>query len=313
VITEAGELPRLPVAAGVAQVVVSHGRLARVRVADGSEHLARPARRDLLAVCGDQVQCEPDAQHGELRISGVLPRRTALYRSSARGRSELIAANVSLLLVVLAALPEPDLFVADRYLAAAECGGMRAALLLNKCELALAPELQEQLQALVTAGYELLRCSAQSGAGLDALATRLAGETAMLVGQSGVGKSSILQLLVPDSGALVGDLMRDEEGRHTTTTSRLHRLPGGGELIDSPGVRDFAPAIEQLDASTCGFIEIARLAPQCRFSDCAHLREPGCAVRAAVDSGALCARRYESFRRLSRMKRELGEQHRHDA
>jgi ribosome biogenesis GTPase len=256
-------------------------------------------------VCGDQVLCEPDLQHGELRITGLLPRRTSLYRSSARGRSELIAANVSLLLVVIAPLPEPDLFVADRYLAAAECAGMRAALLLNKCELGIAPQLALQLEALENAGYALLRCSAQSGAGLDELAARLKGETAMLVGQSGVGKSSILRLLVPDSEALVGDLIREEEGRHTTTTSRLHRLPGGGELIDSPGVRDFAPAIEQLDAATCGFVEIARLAPQCRFSDCAHLREPGCAVRAAVESGALCARRYESFRRLGRLRREL--------
>jgi ribosome biogenesis GTPase len=279
--------------------------MARVRLASGAEQLARPARRDLLVVCGDQVQCEPDVQHQELRITRLLPRRTALYRSSARGRSELIAANVSLLLVVIAPLPEPDLFVADRYLAAAECGGMRAALLLNKCELPLAEELQVQLAALVKAGYSLLRCSAQSGAGLDELAMRLQGETAMLVGQSGVGKSSILRLLVPESDALVGDLIRDDEGRHTTTTSRLHRLPGGGELIDSPGVRDFAPAIELLDPATCGFVEIAHLAPQCRFSDCAHLREPGCAVRAAVESGALCARRYESFRRLGRLQREL--------
>jgi ribosome biogenesis GTPase / thiamine phosphate phosphatase len=285
--------------------VASHGRLARVRLASGAEQLARPARRELVVVCGDQVQCEPDLQHQELRITRILPRRTALYRSSARGRSELIAANVSLLLVVLAPLPEPDLFVADRYLAAAECGGMRAALLLNKCELPLAAELELQLTALQSAGYRLLRCSAQSGAGLDELAAALRGETAMLVGQSGVGKSSILRLLVPDCDVEVGELMRDDEGRHTTTTSRLHRLPGGGELIDSPGVRDFAPAIELLDARTCSFIEIARLAPECRFSDCAHLREPGCAVRAAVDSGALCARRYESFRRLGRLQRQL--------
>ena len=210
-----------------------------MRLASGAEQLARPARRDLLVVCGDQVQCEPDVQHQELRITRLLPRRTALYRSSARGRSELIAANVSLLLVVIAPLPEPDLFVADRYLAAAECGGMRAALLLNKCELPLAEDLQVQLAALVKAGYSLLRCSAQSGAGLDELAMRLQGETAMLVGQSGVGKSSLLRLLVPESDAPVGELIRDDEGRHTTTTSRLYRaarrrgadrLPGGARF-----------------------------------------------------------------------------------
>ena len=99
--------------------------------------------------------------------------------------------------------------------------------------------------------------------------------------------------------------MREEEGRHTTTASRLFDLPGGGSLIDSPGVRDFAPAIDRLDSTYLGFIEVARLAPECRFADCRHMREPGCAVIAAVAAGTMHPRRYESYRRLRRLFEEL--------
>ena len=99
--------------------------------------------------------------------------------------------------------------------------------------------------------------------------------------------------------------MRAEEGRHTTTASRLFDLPNAAALIDSPGVRDFAPAAAALDERTLGFLEVERLAPGCRFADCRHLREPGCAVRAAAESGALHARRYESYRRLRRLREEL--------
>jgi ribosome biogenesis GTPase len=99
--------------------------------------------------------------------------------------------------------------------------------------------------------------------------------------------------------------MREEEGRHTTTVSRLYDLPGGGKLIDSPGVRDFAPAVDHLDPRHLGFLEVARLAPGCRFLDCRHMREPGCAVRQGVESGSMDARRYESYRRLRRLAEEL--------
>jgi ribosome biogenesis GTPase len=108
-------------------------------------------------------------------------------------------------------------------------------------------------------------------------------------------------MLVPQSQARVGELMRDSAGRHTTTETTLHALPGGGELLDSPGVRDFAPAPDRLESRTLGFVEIASLTTTCRFSDCRHYDEPGCQVRAAVDSGAMSARRYESYRRLRRL------------
>jgi ribosome biogenesis GTPase len=127
----------------------------------------------------------------------------------------------------------------------------------------------------------------------------------MFVGQSGVGKSSLLRELVPGCDAPVGELLKSQEGRHTTSAARLYQLPGGGSLIDSPGVRDFAPAADMLDARTLGFVDLARYAPQCRFGDCRHLKEPHCAVREAVAAGAISARRYESYRRLRRLREQL--------
>lgn len=235
----------------------------------------------------------------------VLPRRTALYRSNARGGVEPVLANLTRLLVVIAPLPPPDPFVADRYLAAAESAGIAATLVLNKAELGIEGSLQTQLEAYAAAGYEYLSASAITGEGVDALLAACAGQLAALVGQSGVGKSSLVRRLAPAAEVEIGGLMREEEGRHTTTVSRVYELPGGGRLIDSPGVRDFAPAVDHLDPGHLGFVEVARLAPGCRFLDCRHMREPGCAVRQAVEAGALDPRRYESYRRLRRLKEEL--------
>lgn len=294
-----------PPAPTVATVVACHGRHLRVRLPDGTTALARAARRNLEVACGDAVRCAHDPQHGELRAIEVLPRRTALFRSDARGRGELVAANLELLLVVLAPLPRCDPFIADRYLAAAASGGMQAALVLNKCDLPADAALTAALAGLELAGYAVHACSARQPAGIGALLGAIGTRTAMLVGQSGVGKSSLTRALAPASEAAVGELASSEEGRHTTTTAWLYDLPGGGRLLDAPGVRDFSPAVQQLDAATLGFAEVAARAGQCRFADCRHLAEPGCAVRAAAEQGTFDPRRYESYRRLRRLREEL--------
>ena len=165
--------------------------------------------------------------------------------------------------------------------------------------------MREQLDTFSTAGYRWLACSVRTGEGIDAVLEVCAGQTAVLVGQSGVGKSSLVDRLIPGAGVEIGDLVRQEEGRHTTTASKLFDLPRGGHLIDSPGVRDFAPAVDRLDGRSLGFVEVERLAPSCRFSDCRHMREPGCAVQSAVESGGMSPRRYESYRRLRRLYEEL--------
>src|SRR6202167_5795404 len=288
----------------VARVTVTHRRLLHVRSDDGREAVARPARRGLSIVCGDFVRCELDPRHGELTVFGVEPRASALYRTNARGGSELIAANLSLLLVVVAPLPRPDFFVVDRYLCAAQCGGLAAAVVLNKSELPVDADIAQELAAYTAAGYRCLRVSARQQSSMVELSACLPDQTAMLVGQSGVGKSSLLRQLVPASDAPIGELIRDDEGRHTTTATRLYEVPGGGEIIDSPGVRDFAPAIDRLNGSDLGFPELETLAPRCRFAACRHMREPDCAVRAAVGT-MLSARRYESYRRLRRLYERL--------
>jgi len=290
-----------------ALVIATFGRHLLVRDAAGRELKARPFGRSLVIVAGDKVACREDARSNETYVLELRPRTNALYRSNLRGGAEPIVANLSQLLVVLAPMPVPDLFVLDRYLAAATSGGISATLVLNKKELGIDEHLQTHLDVYKSVGYEWLACSTRTAEGLDAVLAACAGATSALVGQSGVGKSSLIRRMVPQADVEIGDLVRKEEGRHTTTASHLFDLPGGGSLIDSPGVRDFAPAIDRLDHGHLGFIEAARLAPQCRFADCRHMREPGCAVIAAVAAGTMHPRRYESYRRLRRLFEELTE------
>jgi ribosome biogenesis GTPase len=294
-----------------AEVVAAFGRHLRVRHG-GEELRARPSGRRLSIVCGDRVRCEVDRRHDEILIVEVLPRRTLLARANLRGESEPVVANISQLVVVVAPVPRPDFFVIDRYLCAATAAGVRGALAVNKCDLDLGHELPAELAAYAAAGYAQVRSSAKQGEGLTELRNLLSGAVSVLVGQSGVGKSSLVRALLPREDVTTGDLVRDEEGRHTTTSSRAYRLGGaetdaadGGTLIDSPGVRDFAPAIDHFDEKTLGFPELAALAPGCRFLDCKHLQEPGCAVTAAVQGREMSERRYESYRRLRRLHSDL--------
>jgi ribosome biogenesis GTPase len=288
-----------------ARVTATFGRHLLVRDAAGKELKARPFGRGLTVVCGDNVRCRAGPHHDEIHVVEIIPRKTALYRSNVRGVTEPVVSNLSRLLVVLAPVPVPDLFVVDRYLAAAESVGIAGLLVVNKTELGIDEGLGAQLEVFGAAGYRWVPCSVKTGEGIDTVLEICAGQDAALVGQSGVGKSSLVDRLIPGAEVEVGDLVREEEGRHTTTASRMFDLPRGGHLIDSPGVRDFAPAVDRLDGRSLGFVEVDRLAPQCRFSDCRHMREPGCAVQAATETGAMSPRRYESYRRLRRLFEEL--------
>jgi ribosome biogenesis GTPase / thiamine phosphate phosphatase len=150
--------------------------------------------------------------------------------------------------------------------------------------------------------------ASQTGAGIQDLALALKDSVTLFVGQSGVGKSSIVNVLVPAAEAQTAELTRDEEGRHTTTTARRYRL-GPGEtdaaIVDAPGVRDFAPPASIVRSAERGFVEIHELAHSCRFKDCRHMEEPGCAVRTAVLTQRIAPRRYESYRRLCRLYEKL--------
>lgn len=291
-----------------AEVIAAFGRHLLVRDAQGVEHEARPFGRRVQAVCGDRVTCERDAAHDEVHVVAILPRRSVLERSTLRGGAEAVVANLTQLVVVMAPEPLPDLFVVDRYVAAAASLGLDALIVLNKSDLlddASTEAIEFCLGAYRAAGYRCLVCSAHDRVALEVLRSELADHVSVMVGQSGVGKSSLIGALVPNLEISTGELDRDAEGRHTTTSSRRYDLPSGGAIIDSPGVRDFAPSIDALEPSSLGFVEVDRLSTQCRFADCKHLREPGCAVRDAAERDTFDARRYESYRRLRRLYEDL--------
>jgi ribosome biogenesis GTPase len=292
----------------IAEVIATYGRHLLLQDTAGSLQKARPLGRALEIVCGDQVQCV--LQGEELLVSAVQPRTRLLRRSTLRGRAEPLAANLTQLAVVLAPVPAPDLFMLDRYLCAAECASLHALIVLNKDDMPQTDSWREALTAHRTLGYAVISVNASANAdGVQPLRLALRDHTTILVGQSGVGKSSLTRLVTDEAvDIVIGELMREEEGRHTTTASRLYACRDGGRVIDSPGVRDFAPAIEDLEPTTLGFREVAQLAPQCRFQDCRHMQEPGCAVRAAVEERRMEARRYESYRRLRRLHEHLWEQ-----
>jgi ribosome biogenesis GTPase len=295
----------------IAEVIATYGRHLLLRDVTGARYRARPFGRKLEIVCGDRVECA--FQDDELLVLGTLPRTSFLRRSTLRARSEPLAANLTRLGAVVAPIPLPDLFLLDRYLCAAECAGLEALVVLNKNDMPEAAALRQSLAAYTALGYRVVEaCGRHAQAGPDqgvaALRAALSVGTTMLVGQSGVGKSSLTQLLAPAAAdATVGELVREEEGRHTTTASRLYECEGGGRIMDSPGVRDFAPAIDDLESRSLGFREVAQLGPACRFLDCRHMQEPGCAVREAIATGAMDARRYESYRRLRRLYEQLWE------
>jgi len=289
----------------VAQVIAAHGRHVRVRDDTGRIVQARPFGRRLKVVCGDQVRCEEDATHTQVHVIEVLTRRSLLARATLRGDAEPVVANLSLLVAVMAPMPIPDLFIIDRYLCAASSAGIKALVLINKSDLVPDFDLSPLARSFESAGYSVLLCSVETCRGLNALKEILLNETSVFVGQSGVGKSSLIGRLIPGIALMTGELDRDAGGRHTTTSSSLHDLPSGGFVIDSPGVRDFAPAIDTLEPRSLGFPEVDRLAIGCRFADCQHLQEPSCAVRSAAENAQLDERRYESYRRLRRLHADL--------
>ena len=287
-------------------VVAAHGRRGILARPDGTR-LPYAVRGRLLKVfCGDRVYFDASgAGAGEpVVVESIAPRDNELQRLSGRGGlPETIAANVTHLIVVMAALPAPDLYLTDRYLCAARLMTATSAIAWNKADLAGVPAAE--LDGYAALGCPVFPVSAVTGAGVGALRAWIGAGTAILVGQSGVGKSSLLNALVPGADAITAQIsLSSDEGRHTTTTSVLHALEGGGGLLDTPGVRDFVPAIPERTAICSGFAEIAEFGRQCRFTDCSHLRESFCAVQEAVNGALIQPRRYESYRRLMNLVRQ---------
>lgn len=291
-----------PTADSRSGLIITHYGTAGIIETDTGELIRCTLRRNMEPLtCGDRVVWESDGA-GEGVITALLPRRSLLQRPDFHGRMRPVAANIDQIMVIIAPRPEPSESLIDRYLVAIETLGVAAWLVVNKVDLLDADELAALLDRLVVyrkIGYPILQASTKQPGGLDALAGELADRISLLVGQSGVGKSSLTKALLPERDIRIQALSENTGlGTHTTSVSTLYHLPDGGDLIDSPGVRGFEP--EELDAADLAwcFREFRPFLGQCRFGNCTHTVEPGCTVLVAAKRGEIDHRRLASYQQL---------------
>jgi len=260
----------------------------------------RRARTD-LAVIGDRVELTlVEGEPGEGVIEGIEPRKNRFARRQPGGRGNykehVLVANLDWLFVVFAsASPPMNPRLLDRFLVCAELDSIDVAIIANKADLGL----DERFDAYEKLGYPVLHTSAHEGRGIEALRERISGGVCAFIGPSGVGKSSLLNRLEPELGAAVGAVSDAlDKGRHTTRVAELHPLASGGWVADTPGIRELASFRLPLDRLARCFPEMRGLIGDCRFPDCAHDREPHCAIRSAVADGVISKERHESYLRI---------------
>lgn len=291
-------------------LVVAHlGKGIAVEVGDSPMPAGNPATAGTIILCqtlrkldtvvvGDRVLISLSSPE-QGRIEQLLPRRSVLQRPSRGEQIRPVAANIDTIFVVFAAEPECDFLLLDQYLAICENCNIDAALVFNKIDLPHAESVERELQNYLALGYNLHRVSANQGIGIDALQKVLSTQTSLFAGQSGVGKSSLTNALLPDKTLKINSVSETtRHGRHTTTAATLYHLPGGGDLIDSPGVAIFGLAGLTEAQLAWGYREFHPYIGQCRFNDCRHVNDKDCAVREAADNGAIPISRYRRFLKL---------------
>ncbi len=280
-------------------VVAHYGTQVLVEAGEERQRCFLRANLESL-VTGDQVVWRPGDPNGV--VVARQPRQSELLRPDPFGKLKPVAANVDQIIVVIAPAPEPHANLVDRYLVAAESVGIEPVILLNKSDRVDDDNrtlLAELLAPYANLGYRVLEASCKTLDGLTALQSILEDRTSVFVGQSGVGKSSLVNALLPEANTRVGELSEArEKGTHTTTTAELFHLPAGGTIIDSPGIREFGLWHMERDQIEQGFREFRPLLGLCKFRDCRHEQEPGCALLAALEAGEISERRLESYRHI---------------
>ncbi len=247
---------------------------------------------------GDQVEIDLDASEDAGWIYKILPRQSKLSRPAREGKVEqVLVSNVENLLIITSIKKPPFRpGIVDRFLITAQRGGLQPFIILNKTDLANHQFIQENTATYASLGYPILETSAIEKTGLDALKTLLHNKTSVLSGHSGVGKSSLLKALFPEWQIKIGSISStSHKGKHTTTISEMYRLPEGGYVVDTPGIRElglYQLPPEQLDRF---FIEFETKRDQCKFKGCSHRHEPGCQVQQAVNDGEITELRYKSY------------------
>lgn len=281
-------------------VIKRYSRLALIEDPSGNR-LRCAIRPDIESlVAGDRVIWQPEGQESGVVLS-VSPRQSVLNRADFRGILKPVAANITQVMIVIAPVPDISWALLDSYLVMTESLQMHACIVLNKTDLAC-DTAKERLQTLYKPlGYSILHVSRDNNAQQAELLATLNGQTSVFVGQSGVGKSSIISRILPQQNDIItGDVSEHSNlGRHTTSNSCLYHLAGGGHLIDSPGVREFSLSDMPIRNIAEGFREFRTYITECQFRNCNHQNAPGCAVMKALHQGDISQERYDSYVKLA--------------
>lgn len=286
-------------------MLVSYGSQGVVLLADGERKRCKFRRNVGRPYCGDRVMVAR-ADDASLVVETILPRKNSFVRTDERQRRQIVAANLDQVLIVVAPRPLPSRDLMERYLLAVHSLGIKPLIVYNKTDLHVAAD-ETANGALVLAhlpdyealGYTVIRTSCKTAPGISGLRSVLKDRTSILVGQSGVGKSSLINQLIPDLQIQTGDLSSATgKGTHTTTSTMLYQLTDGGYLMDSPGVWEYGIWKLENDELAAGFIEFEPWLGQCRFNNCLHASEPDCAIKQAVAEGLIRDWRFQSYLRL---------------
>jgi ribosome biogenesis GTPase len=284
------------------RVIAAHGRQYLVELADGSRLSCFPRGKKSEIACGDRVDIQRTSDDQGV-VEAIQPRTSLLYRSN-EIRQKLIAANVDQILIVVATEPGFSDELVTRALLAAESEEIEPLIVLNKCDLAdKLPGARQRLAVLAGLGYRVIELSARDHA--EDLRPWLAGKTSVLVGQSGMGKSTLVNALIPEAQAATREISQAlDSGKHTTTHATLYHLDATSDLIDSPGLQEFGLGHLDRQEIELAFREFRPYLGQCRFRDCRHHREPGCTLTTALAEGLIDAGRFAIYQRIVGLRNE---------
>lgn len=288
-----------------ARIISHHGRQLYAETETGEKIKCKMRQNLGDLACGDYVLLQQALNAtGESQnvVIAVKERTNLLVKTGFAGAVKPVAANIGQLVIVTSLRPKPNPYLIDRYLTSAENLPAKAAIVINKVDLLddETKKIADNLTSLYqNIGYQVICTSIKNNIGIDELSAALSNTTSILVGLSGVGKSSLVKAILPKEEIKIGETSASTgEGKHTTTVSALYHLKGNGIIIDSPGVRDFTPINKSQAEITHGFIDVRRFNGACKFANCSHQNEPECAMKEAVKKGELNEQRFNNYLRL---------------